>query len=225
MIAPRSSASGAGSADGSRAVILGRVRSAGAQFRPPTVERHYRHADHDLQPATPEILEQFVDRLVDYKAVAVVCPVDDIATQIGQFLDQERARRVVVPDGLPSGWLPGGPEERPWLGDDPPLSVDELDQVDGVITGCAVAVAETGTIVLDGGEGQGRRVLTLLPDLHVVVVPAARLVARVPDALVRLEPTRPLTWISGPSATSDIELNRVEGVHGPRRLRVVVATA
>jgi len=134
-------------------------------------------------------------------------------------LAERSARRVATPAGLPDDWLAGSDVER--LGDDPPLSFDDLDRLDGVITGCAVAVAETGTIILDGGPDQGRRALSLLPDLHVCVVMASQVVGSVPEALARLDPTRPQTWISGPSATSDIELQRVEGVHGPRRLDVV----
>ncbi|HET9303620.1 MAG TPA: LUD domain-containing protein, partial [Propionibacteriaceae bacterium] len=108
------------------------------------------------------------------------------------------------------------------LSEDDQLSVSELDGVDGVITSCAVAIAETGTLILDGSAGQGRRVLTLIPDYHLCVVFVDQIVADVPQALTRLEATRPLTMISGPSATSDIELNRVEGVHGPRTLEVII---
>jgi L-lactate dehydrogenase complex protein LldG len=130
---------------------------------------------------------------------------------------------VVVPAGLDSSWtanlsavLTDGPSTNDQL------SVSELDGVDGVITSCAVAVAETGTLILDGSPGQGRRVITLIPDYHLCVVFADQIVADVPDALARLEAARPLTMISGPSATSDIELNRVEGVHGPRTLEVII---
>jgi L-lactate dehydrogenase complex protein LldG len=108
------------------------------------------------------------------------------------------------------------------LSDDPPLGVADLDAADGVVTGAALAIALTGTIVLDTGPGQGRRALSLLPDLHVCVVEAGQIAANVPAAIERLAPGRPQTWISGPSATSDIELNRVEGVHGPRSLHIIV---
>ena len=131
---------------------------------------------------------------------------------------------MVVPAGLDSSWtaslsanvVTDGPST------DEQLSVAELDGVDGVITSCAVAIAETGTLILDGSPGQGRRVITLIPDYHLCVVLRDQIVADVPQALTRLEATRPLTMISGPSATSDIELNRVEGVHGPRTLEVII---
>jgi L-lactate dehydrogenase complex protein LldG len=126
--------------------------------------------------------------------------------------------RVVVPPDLPERWTAGADVLR----DDGGVTTDELDTVAGVVTACAVAVAETGTIVLDAGTAQGRRALSLVPDLHVCVVRADQVVQTVPEAVRRLEPTRPLTWISGPSATSDIELDRVEGVHGPRTLEVVL---
>jgi len=111
-----------------------------------------------------------------------------------------------------------------WLVDEPPLSVAELDQAGGVLTGCALVIAETGTIVLDAGPDQGRRALTLIPDYHLCVVRADQIVGTVPEAIARLDPVRPTTFISGPSATSDIEFNRVEGVHGPRTLDVMIVT-
>jgi L-lactate dehydrogenase complex protein LldG len=128
-------------------------------------------------------------------------------------------RRVVTPVDVPEDWLRG--YQGMVLPDDG-LTVADLDGADAVLTGCAVAIAETGTIVLDGGAGQGRRALSLVPDHHVCVVAADQVVGTVPAGLRRLTPTRPLTFISGPSATSDIELNRVEGVHGPRRLHVLL---
>jgi L-lactate dehydrogenase complex protein LldG len=124
--------------------------------------------------------------------------------------------RVVVPDGFPEAWLPDVDAVRE------PVDVTRLDDVSAVLTTCRVAIAETGTIVLDAGPGMGPRALTLVPDYHLVVVNADQVRAIVPDAVAALDPTRPLTWISGPSATSDIELQRVEGVHGPRTLDVVV---
>jgi len=130
-------------------------------------------------------------------------------------------RRVVAPTGVPEAWLTGVNAVR----DDPPLDNDQLDASDGVLTTCALAIAQTGTIVLDGGPGMGRRALTLLPDYHLCVVRTDQLVGSVPEAIRAIQdPTRPLTFISGPSATVDIEMTRVRGVHGPRRLEVVVAT-
>jgi L-lactate dehydrogenase complex protein LldG len=128
----------------------------------------------------------------------------------------------VVPDGLPAEWLAALPATIQLARDEPPLSAAELDEMAGVITGCAVAIAETGTIILDHGPGQGRRALTLVPDFHLVIVRADQVAADLADAFARLDPVRPHTLISGPSATSDIELIRVEGVHGPRNLHVLL---
>jgi L-lactate dehydrogenase complex protein LldG len=132
----------------------------------------------------------------------------------------------VVPPGLPGDWLGRCAEDSPGvvlITDDPPLDTAQLDAAAGVVTGCAVAIAETGTIVLDHGPGQGRRAVTLVPDFHLVVVTADQVAADLPGAFARLDPARPHTLISGPSATSDIELVRVEGVHGPRTLHVLIA--
>ena len=132
------------------------------------------------------------------------------------------AERLAVPGDLPDEWRPNATE----LVTDDGLDAQTLATLDGALTGCALAIAETGTIVLDGGDGQGRRALSLVPDYHLCVVEADAIVATVPEAIRELEPAvkegRPLTFISGPSATSDIELTRVEGVHGPRTLHVVV---
>src|SRR5262249_10151496 len=129
-------------------------------------------------------------------------------------------RRVIAPPGLPDEWLKGVDALR----DDPPLTHEDLDRADGVLTTCPLAIAQTGTIGLDGGAGMGRRALTLLPDYHLCVVSTDRLVCSVPEAIRALNagPIKPLTFISGPSATVDIEMTRVRGVHGPRRFEVII---
>jgi L-lactate dehydrogenase complex protein LldG len=150
--------------------------------------------------------------------------VDGIAAAVAAALRERGVRRIVVPDGLAAGWL-GDVAGVEFVSDDPALTPARLDGLDGTITSCAAAIAETGTIVLDAGAGQGRRVLTLVPDYHLVVVLGERVVPSVPAAIARLAATRPLTWISGPSATSDIELRRIEGVHGPRTLEAILVDA
>jgi L-lactate dehydrogenase complex protein LldG len=208
-----------------REEILGRIRTAVADgAAPPPVARDYRTAETRRDLGADELLELLVDRLVDYRALVRRSTTSMVAASVLAALTERGARRVAVPDGI----LPAGLDRlEPGIelvGDDPPLDAAQLDGLDGVLTGCAVAIAETGTIVLDGGPGQGRRILSLVPDYHLVVVTAAQVVAGVPEALARLDPTRPQTWISGPSATSDIELDRVEGVHGPRTLEVILCS-
>jgi L-lactate dehydrogenase complex protein LldG len=200
--------------------ILARVAAATADLgQTPAIVRNYRGADGRGGGTDPALVDVFAERVADYQATVRRCRPDDVVAMIATMLTERVARRVVVPAGFPPRWASGVSEA---VGDDPPLEVGVLDSLDGVITTCALGIAETGTIVLDAGPGQGRRALTLVPDYHLAVVRAEQIVAGLPDAIAKLEPTRPLTWISGPSATSDIELNRVEGVHGPRTLDVLV---
>ena len=187
--------------------VLGRVRAAlasGAQA--PEVPRDY----HGPGAAAPDV-DRFCERVADYNATVRRLAAGDLARVVGEVLARHGAERV-------AGTIEGF--------DDPPLGARELDALDGVVTGCALGIAETGTIVLDGGAASGRRALTLVPDLHLCVVHEEQIVASVPDAVERLAEAaragRPITLVSGPSATSDIELDRVEGVHGPRRLEVLV---
>jgi L-lactate dehydrogenase complex protein LldG len=199
---------------GARDEILARVRQALADRpQPAPPARAYRTA------GSAEVdLDLFAARVREYGAAVVRSGPEDVPAQVAAALRRRAARRVVVPPGFPVEWEP----EADLLRDDPRLTTGELDLVDGVITGCAVAVAETGTVVLDHGAGQGRRALTLVPDYHLVIVRAQQVVALVPDGIAALDPARPQTWISGPSATSNIELRRVEGVHGPRTLDVLL---
>jgi L-lactate dehydrogenase complex protein LldG len=164
-----------------------------------------------------DVVARFVERVSDYRAT--VRGADDVAAVAAQICAEHEAGRLGVPAGLPAGWRPDGVE----LVDDEGLSARELDSLDGALTGCALAIAETGTIILASGERSGRRALTLVPDLHLVVVERSQVAATVPDAIRALRGARgPFTFVSGPSATSDIELDRVEGVHGPRRLEVLL---
>ena len=199
-----------------REEVLGRVRRAiaGGSGRDAVVPRDYRDAAVAL--GLDRMLDLFVERVEDYRATVQRCTEAELADLLAA---ETAGRRVVVPPGLP--WaLPGA------VVDDPasPLSAADLDALDGVVTAAAVGIAVTGTIVLDHRPDQGRRALSLVPDLHVCVVRAAQVVAGVPEALALLDPRRPQTWVSGPSATSDIELSRVEGVHGPRTLRVLLVS-
>jgi L-lactate dehydrogenase complex protein LldG len=174
----------------------------------------------------PDVAAHFAERVADYRATVTRCGAGDvaIAAAVQDALARHGAAAIVVAPGVPAAWRPAGA-----IVDEPPLAVAALDAADGVLTGAALGIAETGTIVLDGAPLSGRRAITLVPDLHVCVVLEADLVPDVPDAFRLLAPAigdgRPVTLISGPSATSDIELDRVEGVHGPRRLEVVVVAS
>lgn len=167
-------------------------------------------------------LALFTDRLVDYKARVHPCTADRTAEVIAQVLREQGAERIGVPPGLDPRWLSAHDGEVQQ--DSADIPAPSLDALDGVVTASAVSCAETGTIFLDGSPGQGRRALSLVPDLHVCVVDLSTVEVGVPEAVARLVPERPTTLISGPSATSDIELERVEGVHGPRTLAVVIRT-
>jgi L-lactate dehydrogenase complex protein LldG len=206
--------------------VLARIAAAHRAAPPPDlpyeeISRDYRTTSDFSAEALTELL---IDRLVDYRALVRQCSPDDLAAEIADTLGQRSPQTVVAPAGLDLSWTASISAQVITDGSatDDQLSVSELDAADGVVTGCAVAIAETGTLILDGSAGQGRRVLTLIPDYHLCVVFPDQIVADVPQALARLEATRPLTMISGPSATSDIELNRVEGVHGPRTLEVII---
>lgn len=202
---------------GARDEILTRIRSANAAAGhppPPDVPRDY-HRGGDHPPGSAAVIELLTDRLVDYKATVVDARDGEIRASIADVLAGIDGP-ILVPPGLPDGWWPDGVA-------DTGFSPAELDGFAAVVTGCAAACAATGTIALDAAPDQGRRALTLVPDVHVCVVRAEQVVQTVPELLARLDPTRPLTFVSGPSATSDIELERVEGVHGPRTLIVVLA--
>jgi L-lactate dehydrogenase complex protein LldG len=193
--------------------ILARVRNAlGIERGDPEVARAYRR---DAEADSGVLLQRLAERLREYKATVYECSTGELPDRLRRALAD--SRRIVAAPGLPATWVPEGAAI-----DDGLLSPVELDAHDTVLTVCAAACADTGTIALDASPGQGRRVISLIPDRHVCVVLADRVVATVPQLLARLDPSRPLTLISGPSATSDIELKRVEGVHGPRTLVAIL---
>jgi L-lactate dehydrogenase complex protein LldG len=195
--------------------VLARIRSAlGPGVGVPEVPRDYRRAGE----VGGDVVSLFCARAAEYKASVRRVSADELPGVVSEMC---RGRRIAVP--------PGGPDVLSGVEvvvDDPPLSPQALDELDGVLTGCALAIAETGTIVLDAGERSGRRALTLVPDWHICIVEADTIVAGVPDAVAALAGVaaegRPILFVSGPSATSDIELDRVEGVHGPRNLDILV---
>ena len=171
------------------------------------------------------LVARFEERLRDYGATCDRTVSSDLAGAVTGVCAELGLHSLVIPPDLPAGWRPDGVALR----EDHGLSTAELDEVDGVLSGCAVAIAETGTLVLDGRGASGRRAITLVPDHHICVVTVDQVVAIVPEGIVRVAPSvlehrSPITFVSGPSATSDIELNRVEGVHGPRHLHVLIVS-
>lgn len=218
-----------GSATSAREEILRRVRRALADV--PRGERSEVARDylavHGAR-SEGESIELLAENLAEYRAHVHRSGEAGIAGTIARLLAERGSTSVAVPSGLPEGWLAEIPADVARVPDAPDLTAQRLDAVHAVVSGCALAIAETGTIVLDGGPGQGRRLLTLVPDHHICVVRVPdQLVGSVPQAFAvgGLLPSRPQTWIAGPSATSDIELDRVEGVHGPRILDVVLLAA
>jgi L-lactate dehydrogenase complex protein LldG len=208
---------------GAREAVLARVRAA---LRPathvPEVPRAYREAGALGAGGDSVTVELFCERVADYQATVRRVSGEELPGALAAACEQRKARRIAVPAQAPPWTLEGIELVR----DDPPLSPRQLDELDGVLSGCALAIAETGTIVLDGVGASGRRSLTLVPDYHLCVVRSVDIVPSVPDGVAALarvaEEGRPITLVSGPSATVDIELVRVEGVHGPRTLDVIV---
>lgn len=183
--------------------------------------RDYRHADSRPRE---ELVELFCARVGDYRAEVQRVTADQLRDAVAVAAAHHGAQRLVIPAGLPDPWRPAG---LALISDDTPLTARELDACDGVITGCTAAIAETGTIALTAAPHEGRRILSLVPDLHICIVDATQITGSVPEAITQLaaivqDDHRPVTLISGPSATSDIELQRVEGVHGPRKLVVLM---
>jgi L-lactate dehydrogenase complex protein LldG len=178
------------------------------------IDRSYLRQHHD-----DGILDLFAERVADYRATVRKVTASELPGAVAAAL-ASRPGMYGIPAGLPDEWI--AQVEAARLVRDPAIA--DLDGLAGAVTACAVGIAETGTIVLDHGEGQGPRALSLVPDYHLIVVKADQVAADVPEALERLEPSRPMTFVSGPSATSDIELSRVEGVHGPRTLDVLLVS-
>ncbi|WP_446038771.1 LutC/YkgG family protein [Streptomyces sp. SID1121] len=203
-----------------REEILARVRAAVADAPDaPPATRDYRTTHTEPE----RVVELLAENLADYRALVHRTDEKGLPALVATLLTTRGSTTVLAPPGVPAAWLAALDPGITRIEDTPGSTARELDVVDSVITGCALAVAETGTLVLDGSPDQGRRRVTLVPDHHICVVRVAdQVVGSVPQAMPRLDPTRPLTWISGPSATSDIELDRVEGVHGPRTLEVVL---
>ncbi|WP_329126233.1 LutC/YkgG family protein [Streptomyces sp. NBC_01465] len=206
-----------------RETILTRIREAVAQApEVPEPARDYLPSHTPNDPQT--LVNLLAENLTDYRAIVHHTYEDTLPDLLNQLLSAHGTQSVLVPPGLPEHWLQASNAQQ--IEDSSTHTPHDLDTVDSVVTGCALAIAETGTLVLDASPDQGRRRITLIPDHHICIVRAPdQIVASLPQAMPRLDPTRPLTWISGPSATSDIELDRVEGVHGPRTLEVILLSS
>jgi L-lactate dehydrogenase complex protein LldG len=217
----------------SKEAMLGRIRSALTDVTPmaPADDVAVDWTYGQRPPgAADDMLGLFVERVEDYKAVVSWVVPDEVPVRIANALTDHGVTSAVIPAGAPAAWHDAvAAAGIAVVTDDPVLSHAELDATGGVVTASRVGIAETGTIVLDHAADQGRRALSLVPDLHVCVISSDQVVSDVPEAVVRLQESiderLPLTWISGPSATSDIELSRVEGVHGPRTLHVLLVNA
>ena len=205
-----------------REAMLQRIRSAlgERQAAEEAIPRQYQRTGETDHQA---VVARFIERVEDYKATVFQTTEAELPATLARICAERGFRRLVAPADLPDAWLPAGVEI---LKDEPALGYEALDAVGAVLTGCRLGIAQTGTIVLDGGASQGRRALSLIPDVHLCVAHAGQVVDLVPEAITTLQAsaTRPITFISGPSATSDIELSRVEGVHGPRTLIVFLVT-
>ena len=206
--------------------ILARVRGATADVVSPVRTGQAPSVTEQSPASAAETLELFAENVADYRAEVVRVGPDGVADAISDALRQRGCGSVVIPTGLDEGWVTAVSTVATVVLDSAATTAADLDSIDGVVTASAVGIATTGTIVLDHRADQGRRAITLVPDTHVCVIRADQVVHDIPDSVRRLRPqagdARPLTWISGPSATSDIELERVEGVHGPRTLVVVL---
>ncbi len=209
-----------------RQTILRRIRAAlrdvPQEEQPADVVVPHTYLQTD-ERSRADIVAQFAERVAEYRATVRRIAAQELPQAISAACARHGVRELVVPLDLPANWLP----DEIVIQRDDGLTAEQLDTSEGVLTGCALGIAQTGTIVLDAGLHQGRRVLTLLPDYYLCVVYTDQIVGLVPEAIRRLEAAvrderRPITLISGPSATSDIELNRVEGVHGPRTLDVLI---
>jgi len=206
-----------------RSSILAAIRSAnGGATDLPAADLDYSQIQRTYSQhsslSREETVALLTERLIDYNANVVSCSADEVPSAIRNALEQHKAHRVLVPADFPVHLLPDGFEVVP----DRHLSPAELDRFDAAVTLGALAIAETGTVILEGVSGQGRRAATLVPDVHLCVLNAENIVTNVPEAFARLAPaaTLPLTFFSGPSATADIEMTRIKGVHGPRYLHI-----